>query len=142
RSASIGGEQSGHVIFSRFSTTGDGLITGLRLAGRIASSGRRLSEIARVVQKFPQVLLNIKVADARTSGASPALAEAVRRAQEELGGSGRILVRPSGTEPLVRVMVEAGDLVTANRVAEQLAGLIEGSDAASASSLPEPKVGR
>ncbi|HEX2178811.1 MAG TPA: phosphoglucosamine mutase, partial [Actinomycetota bacterium] len=70
RSASIGGEQSGHVIFSRFSTTGDGLITGLRLAGRIASSGRKLSELARVVERFPQVLLNIKVADARTAGGS------------------------------------------------------------------------
>jgi phosphoglucosamine mutase len=142
RDAAIGGEQSGHVIFSRLSTTGDGLITGLRIAGRMVSSGRKLSELAEVVQKFPQVLLNVSVADARQAGGSPALAEAVKRAQEELGDRGRVLVRPSGTEPLVRVMVEAQDLVTANAIAGELAGLIEASGGGPVEALPEPKIGR
>ncbi len=122
--ASIGGEQSGHVIFSDFSTTGDGLITGLRLGGLLASSGRKLSELAAVVEKFPQVLVNVPVADARRAGASQALAAAVEKAQRDMGDRGRILVRPSGTEPLVRVMVEAPDSGTADAVAADLAGLI------------------
>ncbi len=142
RGAAIGGEQSGHVIFSRFSTTGDGLITGLRIAGRMVSSGRKLSELAEVVQKFPQVLLNVTVADARQAGGSPALAEAVRRAQEELGDRGRVLVRPSGTEPLVRVMVEAQDLETANAIAGELAGLIEALGREDVEDPPEPRIGR
>ncbi len=122
--AAIGGEQSGHVIFSGFSTTGDGLITGLRIAGLMASSGRKLSDLAAVVEKFPQVLLNVRVADARRAASSHVLGEAVQEAQRALGTVGRVLVRPSGTEPLVRVMVEAQDLPTANSVAEHLAGLI------------------
>lgn len=124
RSASIGGEQSGHVIFSEFSTTGDGLITGLRLAGLLASTGRPLSDLAAVVERFPQVLLNIRVADAQVAGASPELARAVAQAQRDLGDTGRVLVRPSGTEPLVRVMVEAKDMATAESVAQRLAALI------------------
>lgn len=124
--ASIGGEQSGHVIFSDFSTTGDGLITGLRLAGLMVASGRKLSELAAVVEKFPQVLVNVPVQDARKAGGSHALAEAVARAQADMGDRGRVLVRPSGTEPLVRVMVEAPDTVTANSVAAHLAALIAG----------------
>jgi phosphoglucosamine mutase len=123
--ASIGGEQSGHVIFSDFSTTGDGLITGLRLAGLMVSSGRKLSDLAAVVEKFPQVLVNVPVADAGAAGASRALAEAVERAQSEMGDRGRVLVRPSGTEPLVRVMVEAPDAGTAESVAAGLAAVIK-----------------
>ncbi|HVL51454.1 MAG TPA: phosphoglucosamine mutase [Actinomycetota bacterium] len=122
--ASIGGEQSGHVIFSDFSTTGDGLITGLRVAGLMAASGRKLSDLAAVVERFPQVLLNVRVGDAEAAGASEELAQAVQKAQEQLGETGRVLVRPSGTEPLVRVMVEAQDLDTASFVAEELAALI------------------
>jgi phosphoglucosamine mutase len=122
--AAIGGEQSGHVIFSKFSTTGDGLITGLRLAGLMVSSGRKLSELAAVVEKFPQVLVNVPVSDARRAGASKALADAVDAAQKDMGDRGRVLVRPSGTEPLVRVMVEAPDTQTADSVAAGLAALI------------------
>lgn len=122
--ASIGGEQSGHVIFSKFSTTGDGLITGLRLAGLMASSGRKLSELAAVVEKFPQVLVNVPVSDAARAGSSQALADAVDAAQKDMGDRGRVLVRPSGTEPLVRVMVEAPDIQTADSVAAGLAALI------------------
>jgi phosphoglucosamine mutase len=124
--ASIGGEQSGHVIFSNFSTTGDGLITGLRLAALMVSSGRKLSDLAAVVEKFPQVLVNVPVADPRAAGESKALAEAVERAQAEMGDRGRVLVRPSGTEPLVRVMVEAPDTGTAESVAAELAAVIAG----------------
>lgn len=122
--ATIGGEQSGHVIFSKFSTTGDGLITGLRLAGQMVSSGRKLSELAAVVEKFPQVLVNVPVSDARKAGSSKALADAVEAAQRDMGDRGRVLVRPSGTEPLVRVMVEAPDTGTADSVAAALAALI------------------
>ena len=126
--ASIGGEQSGHVIFSRFSTTGDGLITGLRLAALMVSSGRKLSELAAVVEKFPQVLVNVPVTDARRTGSSPVLAEAVEQAQSRMGDRGRVLVRPSGTESLVRVMVEAPDIETADSVAASLAAVIAGED--------------
>lgn len=126
--ASIGGEQSGHVIFSRFSTTGDGLITGLRLAGLMVSRNRKLSELAAVVEKFPQVLVNVPVKDARRVGSSPVLAEAVEQAQSQMGDRGRVLVRPSGTEPLVRVMVEAPDIETADSVAAGLAAVIAGED--------------
>lgn len=126
--ASIGGEQSGHVIFSRFSTTGDGLITGLRLAGLMVSRNRKLSELAAVVEKFPQVLVNVPVKDARRAGSSPVLAEAVEQAQSQMGDRGRVLVRPSGTEPLVRVMVEAPDIETADSVAAGLAAVIAGED--------------
>lgn len=122
--AAIGGEQSGHVIFSQFATTGDGLITGLRLAGLMASSGRKLSELAAVVEKFPQVLLNVRTENPKRAGSSPELMEAVERAALELGDTGRVLVRPSGTEPLVRVMVEAESDKTAARIAEDLAALI------------------
>ncbi|MEX0789756.1 MAG: phosphoglucosamine mutase [Actinomycetota bacterium] len=124
--ASIGGEQSGHVIFSSFSTTGDGLITGLRLAGLMVSSGRKLSELAAVVEKFPQVLVNVPVADPLGAGSSPTLADALEEAQGRMGDAGRILVRPSGTEPLVRVMVEAPDIETADSVAAGLAAIIAG----------------
>lgn len=122
--AAIGGEQSGHVIFSELSTTGDGLITGLRIAGLMASSGRKLSDLAAVVRKFPQVLLNVEVADPKEVAASEPVNRATSEAQASLGTRGRILVRPSGTEPLVRVMVEAQDEATASSVAARLAGVI------------------
>ncbi|HEX2054022.1 MAG TPA: phosphoglucosamine mutase [Actinomycetota bacterium] len=122
--ASIGGEQSGHVIFSRFATTGDGLITALRLARLMAVSGRKLSDLAAVVEKFPQVLLNVMVDDPRAAGSSPVLQQAVEEAKAKLGEGGRVLVRPSGTEPLVRVMVEAETMQAAIAEAERLAALI------------------
>lgn len=125
-SAVIGGEQSGHVILSRYSTTGDGLITGLRLAARMVSTGRKLSDLASVVTRYPQVLINVRVADAGRAGESAALREAVERVRGRLGEQGRVLVRPSGTEPLVRVMVEARDEATAQSMAGELAGLVAG----------------
>lgn len=126
RGAALGGEQSGHIIFSGFSTTGDGLITGLRLAARMASTGRSLSDLAGIVEKFPQVLINVRVDHPELAGSSEQLNRAVASARELLGDSGRVLVRASGTEPLVRVMVEARLGSTASEVASGLAALVQG----------------
>jgi phosphoglucosamine mutase len=105
--AELGGEQSGHVIFLRHATTGDGLLTAVRFLALAAGSGRTVADVAAAMVKFPQVLRNIEVSDRAALDASEAVWEAVRRAEEALGDRGRVLVRASGTEPLVRVMVEA-----------------------------------
>ena len=104
---SLGGEQSGHIVFMDAATTGDGLLTALRVMGCMASSGRPLAELAAVVRRLPQVLLNVPVTDKAAVAASAEVAAAVAAARTELGADGRILLRPSGTEELVRVMVEA-----------------------------------
>lgn len=122
--AVIGGEQSGHVVLLDYSTTGDGLITGLRLLGRMASTGRRLSELAQVVRRFPQVLLNVQVGRRERLAQADRVWEAVGLAESRLGDDGRVLVRPSGTEPVVRVMVEAADEETAVSVANGIAAVI------------------
>ncbi|MGN6446652.1 phosphoglucosamine mutase [Amnibacterium sp.] len=123
RDLSLGGEQSGHVIMSDFATTGDGLLTGLHLMAEVARSGRPLADLAAEVTIYPQVLLNVTGVD-RTRTDDPELAEAVAAAEEELGDSGRVLLRPSGTEPVVRVMVEAAELRTAQTVAGSLAEVV------------------
>jgi phosphoglucosamine mutase len=115
--AGIGGEQSGHVILSDCSTTGDGLITGLRLLARMAATGRPLSELARVVERYPQVLVNVAVRDRSALGGAARVWEAVEAVKTELGDLGRVLVRPSGTEAVVRVMVEASESATAEQAA-------------------------
>ena len=115
--AGIGGEQSGHVILADCSTTGDGLITGLRLLARMASAGRPLSDLARVVERYPQVLVNVPVRDRSALGGAASVWEAVAAVQTELGDLGRVLVRPSGTEAVVRVMVEASESAIAERAA-------------------------
>ncbi|MGH2809696.1 MAG: phosphoglucosamine mutase [Actinomycetota bacterium] len=125
KGAAIGGEQSGHLIFLDFGTTGDGLITALRLAGHMASSGRKLSDIAAVVTKFPQVLLNVRVPSPAGVESSAQIIEAVEQARQSLGSQGRILVRASGTEPLVRIMVEAAEESTAGQIARDLAGVVD-----------------
>jgi phosphoglucosamine mutase len=122
--AALGGEQSGHIIFPQFSTTGDGLITGLRLAGRMASTGQKLSELVSAIERFPQVLVNVKVGEPGRIQSSERIGLELENARRRLGGDGRVLVRPSGTEPLVRVMVEARDDSTARQIAEDLARLI------------------
>ncbi|HYT38290.1 MAG TPA: phosphoglucosamine mutase [Acidimicrobiia bacterium] len=104
---SLGGEQSGHIIFGDLATTGDGLLSGLVLLDVLARSGRPLSELASVVVKLPQVLRNVRVADRAGLPAAAAFWAEVAAVEAELDGSGRVLVRPSGTEPLVRIMVEA-----------------------------------
>lgn len=120
---SLGGEQSGHVIMSEYATTGDGLLTGLHLAAEVVRQRKPLSELAKVMTVFPQVLLNVKGVE-RSRATAPDVLEAVAAAEAELGDAGRVLLRPSGTEPLVRVMVEAASENTAYKVAERLAEVV------------------
>jgi phosphoglucosamine mutase len=117
----LGGEQSGHIILLDYATTGDGILTGLQLLGTVARSGQPLSELAKVMTRYPQVLINVQGVDKSRVGSTPELAAAVAAAETQLGTFGRVLVRPSGTEPAVRIMVEAADEAQANRVAGQLA---------------------
>ncbi|MGW0337504.1 phosphoglucosamine mutase [Streptomyces sp. NPDC003011] len=121
----LGGEQSGHVIISDHATTGDGTLTGLLLAARVAASGRSLRELAAVMERLPQVLINVPDVDRSRVGTSAELATAVADAERELGETGRVLLRPSGTEPLVRVMVEAADIDQARSVAGRLADVVK-----------------
>ncbi len=121
--AALGGEQSGHIIFYR-GTTGDGLRTAVRLAEVLAATGKPLAELRTVMTEYPQVLLNIPVAEKGKLETAGALWDAVADAESDLGDDGRILVRASGTEPLVRVMVEAMDADTANRVASELGAVV------------------
>ena len=120
----LGGEQSGHVVLPRYSTTGDGLLTALRLMARMAATGLPLAELAAVVTPLPQVLQNVQVADKAAVAASAAVREAVEAAERELGASGRVLLRPSGTEQLVRVMVEAPTADLAKAIAVRLADTV------------------
>ncbi|GAB2465316.1 phosphoglucosamine mutase [Streptomyces incanus] len=121
----LGGEQSGHVIVLDHATTGDGTLTGLLLAARVAETGRPLRELASVMERLPQVLINVPDVDRTRVQTSGELAEAVTEAEHELGETGRVLLRPSGTEPLVRVMVEAADIDQARSVAERLADVVK-----------------
>jgi phosphoglucosamine mutase len=121
RGCVLGGEQSGHVVFGRLAETGDGLLTALQLLGRMVETGRSLSELAKVMTRLPQVLVNVRGVDRSRVAASAELAEAVAAAEAELGDEGRVLLRPSGTEPVVRVMVEAPTDARARRVADSLA---------------------
>ncbi len=120
----LGGEQSGHVVLADQATTGDGLLTALHLMAEVAASGRTLGELAGAVERFPQVLINVPVADKAAVADSPAVAAAVGAAEAELAGSGRVLLRPSGTEPLVRVMVEASTATHAREIAERVAAVV------------------
>jgi phosphoglucosamine mutase len=121
----LGGEQSGHIIFSRFATTGDGILTGLMVAAEVKRTGKSLLELAAQMKTYPQVLLNIKGVDKSKVDTDPGLQEIVREAEAELGESGRVLLRASGTENLVRVMVEAADEGTAHSWADRIARVVE-----------------
>jgi phosphoglucosamine mutase len=121
---SLGGEQSGHVVLPAYATTGDGLLTGLRLLGVVARSGRPLSELATVMRRLPQVLVNVRVADRDALVGAAAVWRAVEAEAARLGDRGRVLVRPSGTEALVRVMVEAETEEEARAHAEAIAALV------------------
>ncbi len=120
----LGGEQSGHIILSAHATTGDGVLTALQLAARVAVSGRPLAELASPVRRLPQTLVNVTGVDKGRTHADGALRSAVEAAQAELGETGRVLLRPSGTEPLVRVMVEAATQDDADRLAHRLAEVV------------------
>jgi phosphoglucosamine mutase len=117
----LGGEQSGHVVMPAFATTGDGVLTGLHLMAQLAASGKSLADLASVVHKLPQVLINVRVGDRDAGASAPTVQAAVALAENELGETGRVLLRPSGTEPLVRVMVEAETEDQARAVAERIA---------------------
>jgi phosphoglucosamine mutase len=121
---SLGGEQSGHVVMLDHATTGDGVQTGLHLLARVAQTGRTLADLAAVMQRLPQVLMNVRGVDKSRTAQDEVLAKAVAEAEAELGDTGRVLLRPSGTEPLVRVMVEAAEADQARHVAESLAGVV------------------
>ncbi|MFD3540512.1 phosphoglucosamine mutase [Streptomyces sp. NPDC058662] len=121
----LGGEQSGHVIILDHATTGDGTLTGLLLAARVAATGKSLAELAGVMQRLPQVLVNVPDVDKSRVATSAELAAAVNEAERELGTTGRVLLRSSGTEPLVRVMVEAADIEQARAVAGRLADVVK-----------------
>ena len=125
--AVLGGEQSGHVIFREQATTGDGLLTAVRFLSLAARRGVSVEELASCMRRFPQVLLNVPVADPGGLDGAEAVRDAVRRAEDELGDGGRVLVRASGTEPLVRVMVEAEAADDATRHADELAGVVRSS---------------
>jgi len=118
--ANLGGEQSGHIIFLEHNTTGDGLVTALQLAAAVVRSGDSLSALTQVMTRYPQVLVNVRVADKARLVTSAAIAAAVHDAEAELGEEGRVLVRASGTEPLVRVMAEASSAELAQRVVDGL----------------------
>jgi phosphoglucosamine mutase len=121
----LGGEQSGHVIMRDHANTGDGLLTALQLLAEVKRSGQTLQELSRVMVRFPQVLINVKNVAKERLASSTAIANAVKAAEAELGSNGRVLLRASGTEPLVRVMVEAQSDAVAQSVAKKLAQVVE-----------------
>jgi len=129
---SFGGEQSGHLIFRNFASTGDGLLTGMFLGDLVKRSGMTLSTLASsAMVRFPQVLINVSVANAAEVAVAESVTGAVADAEAQLGEEGRIMVRASGTEPVVRVMVEAGDTARATAIAQEVATIVaETSDAA------------
>ena len=121
----LGGEQSGHIIFSQFATTGDGILTGLQLMAEMKRTGKNLNDLTNVMQTFPQVLVNVPNVDKTKATTDAEIAALVKQAETELEGTGRVLLRASGTEALVRVMVEAADEGTAQSWADRIARLVE-----------------
>lgn len=121
---SLGGEQSGHLVIPDFATTGDGTLTGLYLMSRMANTGKSLAELASVMTVLPQTLINVPVSDKAAIADAAEVKDAIAAAEEQLGDTGRVLLRPSGTEELFRVMVEAPDAETARRIAGELAAVV------------------
>ncbi|GGB01631.1 phosphoglucosamine mutase [Macrococcus hajekii] len=124
-SYNLGGEQSGHIVMMDHNTTGDGLLTGVQLASIIKESGQTLSELAGQMTKYPQRLVNIRVTDKHAVEENTDVAQAIKAVEEEMNGEGRVLVRPSGTEPLVRVMVEAKTEEDAERFVHSIADVVQ-----------------
>lgn len=121
----LGGEQSGHIVFSDYNSTGDGPITALQMLAIMRKKGRKLSELCRGIDLYPQVLLNVAVSDKKDTNKIPAIKNAIDKVSAKLANTGRILVRPSGTEHKIRVMVEAEDPVIAMTSAQEIASLIQ-----------------
>ncbi len=122
--ASLGGEQSGHIIFLDHNTTGDGVLTGLQLLAVMKESGQPLSKLASGIKRLPQVLVNVHVRDKQASMEHPVVQEAIQEAEATLGDQGRILVRPSGTEPLLRIMGEGTDEQQIRQIVESIAQVV------------------
>jgi phosphoglucosamine mutase len=120
----LGGEQSGHIILRNHANTGDGVLTALHLMQVMVETGKSLEELAGVMKRFPQVLINVKDVDKSRLDSSKAIAESIASCESELGDNGRILVRASGTESLVRVMVEAASIEQAQEIGEKLAEIV------------------
>jgi phosphoglucosamine mutase len=121
----LGGEQSGHIIFLDYNTTGDGLLTGLQLANIMKATKKPLSELASDMKKYPQVLVNIRVSDKYHVTDNEKVKEVIEQVEAEMNGNGRILVRPSGTEPLVRVMAEAPSAELCREYVDRIAAVVE-----------------
>lgn len=124
RGLSLGGEQSGHVIMSSHATTGDGILTGLQLLAEMARTGKSLAELASVMTVYPQLMVNVRGVDHHSLSSDTVIAAAVKAAEDRLADTGRVLLRPSGTEPLVRVMVEAREQDVADEIAHSLADIV------------------
>jgi phosphoglucosamine mutase len=120
----LGGEQSGHIVFLDHNTTGDGLLSGLQALAILRRKGRPLSELVGGIERFPQVLLNVRVAEKRPLESMPLVCERIRKVEQELAGRGRVVIRYSGTEPKVRVMVEGDDEDRVHDYARELAELL------------------
>jgi len=123
--AVLGGEASGHIIFSQYHTTGDGLLSALQLLRAVKVSGRPLAELAKLMTLFPQVMINVKVKEKPEIASVPEIERIIKQVEKKLEDKGRVLVRYSGTEPVCRVMVEGEDQETIQQYAEEIAGLIE-----------------
>ena len=123
-SCRIGGEQSGHIIFSKYASTGDGILTSLKMMEVMMAKKKKMSELAEPLKIYPQVLENIRVTDKKAAQQDSDVQAAVKAVEQELGESGRILVRESGTEPLVRVMVEASDEDICRRYVDSVINVI------------------
>ena len=120
----LGGEQSGHIIFSKYATTGDGILTSLKMMECMLARKKKMSELCKGFRMYPQELINVRVYDKAEAQADPEVQEAVRQVAEELGETGRILVRESGTEPVVRVMVESVSDETCLALAQRVVDVI------------------
>jgi phosphoglucosamine mutase len=120
----LGGEQSGHIVLPAYATTGDGILTALQVMARMAETGKPLAQLASVVRRLPQVLINVWVGDRSLAASAAAVLDVAKAVEGELGGTGRVLLRPSGTEQLVRVMVEASEQDIAQEAAERIASAV------------------
>jgi len=121
----LGGEQSGHVIFAEHSTTGDGILTALQVMSALKKSGKTMSELAGVMTCFPQLLVNVRVAGKEGWETNEAITKAIAEGEHALGEEGRILVRPSGTEQLIRVMAEGPDQAALEEIVNNIAKVVK-----------------
>jgi phosphoglucosamine mutase len=124
RNLALGGEQSGHIVLPEYATTGDGILTALQLMARMADTGKPLAQLASVVRRLPQVLINVRVGDRAAAATAGPVLDMAKAVEAELGGTGRVLLRPSGTESLVRVMVEASTQAIAQESAAVIAAAV------------------